>query len=499
MASGWTAEHIFGNSTQGYTFDDFLLMPGRIDFDLASISLETRLTRKLFLKNPILSSPMDTVTEHSMAIGCALLGGIGILHNNMTLEKQISEVECIKRYENGFITEPFVLSPNNTIADIDEIKVKHGYSTVPITVDGKLRSKLLGIVTNRDHDFVLDRSTPLRDIMTTDLIVGKNTTSLSEAYTLLRESKKGKLPIVNKEFELVSLVSRNDLKKERDFPLASKNENSQLRCGAALSTKGDALYRAKALLEAGTDVLIIDSSQGNSIYQIDTIKQLKQRFPDVQIIAGNVITVNQSKSLLDAGADGLRIGMGSGSICTTQSVCAVGRAQGSAIYHVCKYAKEYGDIPCIADGGIRTSGNILQALSFGASCVMCGSMLAGTEEAPGDFHFHDGLRIKRYRGMGSIDAMTSAAKAHGEGSQARYFSSKSQILVAQGVSGAVVDKGSIFKLIPHILQGIKHGMQDIGQSSISGLHKAMYEGDLTFELRSVAAQREGDVHDILTL
>ncbi|KAF8819450.1 IMP dehydrogenase [Cardiosporidium cionae] len=474
-------------------------MPGKIDFDLASISLETRLTRNLFLKNPIISSPMDTVTEQAMAIGCALLGGIGVLHNNMPLERQVSEVESVKRYENGFISEPFILSPNSTIADIDEIKLKHGYSTVPITVDGNLGSKLLGIVTNRDHDFVLDRSTPLRDIMTTDLIVGENTTSLSEAYTILRESKKGKLPIVNKHFELISLVSRNDLKKEREFPLASKDDNSQLRCGAALSTKGDVLHRAKCLLDVGTDVLVIDSSQGNSIYQIDAIKKLKQYSPTAQIVAGNIVTANQSKSLLDAGADALRIGMGSGSICTTQSVCAVGRSQGSAIYHVCKYAKEYGDIPCIADGGIRSSGNILQALALGASCVMCGSMLAGTEEAPGQYHFHDGLRIKRYRGMGSIEALKASTQLAGEGSKARYFSSQAQMLVAQGVSGAVVDKGSVFKLIPHMLQGVKHGIQDAGYATIPSLHKALYNKDLTFELRSAAAQREGDIHDILTL
>ncbi|EPR64406.1 IMPDH [Toxoplasma gondii RUB] len=542
MADGWDAEKIFNTTVFGFTYDDLILMPGHIDFGVNDVDLSTRITRNLHVRTPIVSSPMDTVTEHRMAIGCALMGGMGVIHNNMETARQVAEVQKVKRYENGFILDPFVLRPSDSVADVYRIKEKYGYSSVPITDTGMLGGKLLGIVTSRDIDFLTDVHTPLSEVMTSDLVVGHEPVQLAEANELLRESKKGKLPIVNDNFELVALISRNDLKKNREFPLASKDSNKQLLVGAAVSTKPHDIERAKALQEAGADVLVVDSSQGDSIYQVDLVKRLKAAFPELQIIGGNVVTARQAKSLIDAGVDGLRIGMGSGSICTTQVVCAVGRAQATAVYHVCKYAREHGDVPCIADGGIQNSGHVMKALALGANAVMMGSMLAGTEEAPGEYYFHNGVRVKTYRGMGSLDAMragtrrtaspparglrspeaspSTAASSGGAsrasalseaspsakseasrtststGSAARYFAENQTIRVAQGVSGCVVDKGTVMQLIPYVIQGVKHGMQDIGARTLRDLHAQLVGGELRFDVRSGAAQREGDVHDL---
>ncbi|XP_026191327.1 inosine-5'-monophosphate dehydrogenase [Cyclospora cayetanensis] len=497
MADGWNAEKIFNSTIYGFTYDDLILMPGHISFGVESVDLTSRLTRGISLRLPLVSSPMDTVTEHKMAIGVALMGGIGIIHNNMGIAQQVEQVRKTKRFENGFITEPFVLKPTDTVSDVDCIKKKYGYSSVPITSTGTLGGKLLGIVTSRDLDFITDRHTQLEEVMTTDLIVGHEPLDLAQANEIMRKSKKGKLPIVNDHFELVALVSRHDLKKNRDYPLASKDANKQLLVGAALSTRPGELERAKALLQVGADVLVIDSSQGDSIFQTDLIKQLKSACPETQVIGGNVVTARQAKALIDAGVDALRIGMGSGSICTTQVVCAVGRAQATAVYHVSKYAKEVADIPCIADGGIQNSGHVVKALAMGASTVMAGSLLAATEEAPGAYYFHNGSRVKSYRGMGSLEAMraasavgqqaivdgTTSASQHDSGSAARYFAEGQKVCVAQGVTGCLVDKGSIRNLIPYVMQGVKHGLQDAGVQNIRELHKQLYSGQIRFDVR----------------
>lgn len=485
---GLSGEQLFSKG-QGYTYEDIILLPGHIDFAVDETELDTHLTRDLRLKFPLVSSPMDTVTEARMAIYMALLGGIGIIHYNNKVEEQALEVRRVKRYKNGFISEPLVLSPQHLIEDIDRVKHQYGYSGIPITEDGSLGSKLVGIVTNRDIDFVQDRKTPLNAVMTTDLVVAQEGISLRQANEMMQASKKGKLPIVDKNFRLVSLISRTDLLKNRDFPNASKDNNKRLLVGAAISTRPDDRIRLDALVKECLDVVIIDSSQGDSTYQIDMIGHIKHNYPDLQVIAGNIVTGMQAKHLIDAGADGLRIGMGAGSICTTQKVMAVGRPQATAVYQCASYAKDFG-VPVIADGGISTMGHIIKALALGSSCVMMGGMLAGTEEAPGEYFYKDGVRLKKYRGMGSIEAMNQGQSAK------RYFSDKEKIKVAQGVSGSVVDKGSLQSYLPYLIQGMRQGLQDIGNRSIPDLHNALYKGDLRFELRTHAAQAEGDVHHL---
>mmetsp|Transcript_11861 Transcript_11861/g.11516 ORF Transcript_11861/g.11516 Transcript_11861/m.11516 type:complete len:532 (+) Transcript_11861:37-1632(+) len=486
---GYTNDQIFGPSRRNcfaYTFDDVIVMPGHMGFAAEDVTLETKITKKIRLKVPMLSSPMDTVTEHQMAIAMALQGAIGIIHYNMTVEEQANEVRLVKKYKNGFITDPACLSPENLISDVDKLKEEFGYSGIPITVDGKLGSKLVGIVTNRDLDYVVDRTLPLKNVMTTSLVTALEGVSLSEANEVLRKSKKGKLPVVNAAGDFKALISRTDLKKARDFPDASKDANKQLLVGAAIGTRDNDKDRCKALILAGADVIVIDSSQGDSIYQLEMIKYIKTEFPQTEVIGGNVVTSLQVYHLIQAGVDGIRIGMGSGSICTTQEVCAVGRAQATAIYNTSRIARKYG-VPCIADGGISSSGHIVKALCLGASAVMCGSLLAGTEEAPGNYFFQDGVRLKKYRGMGSIEAMT-------KGSEKRYFASGAPVKVAQGVSGAVVDKGTLRRYIRYLIQGVKHGLQNIGAQHVSDLATLAASGALRFELRSPAAQREGGVH-----
>lgn len=361
----------------GLTYNDFLILPGYISFPADIVTLQTKLTKAITLNTPFVSSPMDTVTESEMAIHLALLGGIGIIHHNCSIERQCSMVKTVKKFRNGFISDPITISPNQTVSEIFQLQKKHGFSGFPVTEDGKMNSKLIGLVTSRDIDFqktkvLSDASEVLvRDVMSKDLLVGYNGISLEEAYELLASSRKSKLPIVNSEGNLVSLITLSDLKKKKEFPLASINSKNQLMVGAAISTRNEDKERVEVLVRAGIDVVVLDSSQGNSKFQLEMISFIKSRWPSLQVIAGNVVTNYQALELIKAGADAIKVGMGSGSICITQEVMACGRSQGSAVYCVSKLASKYG-VPVIADGGISNIGHIVKALALGASTVMMG-------------------------------------------------------------------------------------------------------------------------------
>ncbi|XGW30555.1 hypothetical protein V3C99_009482 [Haemonchus contortus] len=492
--------HELMSHNQGLTYNDFNILPGMIDFSVHDVKLDTRITRNIRIKAPLVSSPMDTVTESGMAIVMALYGGMGIIHGNFPKpEDQAAEVLKVKRFKQGFVMQPHCLKPDASLWDMLQIKKHYGYTGAPVTETGKVGSRLIGMITSRDFDFIdvdveVQKRTPITDIMVdvSKLVLGDESLTMDKAQKMLKDHRLGKLPIVNKKGELIALLCRSDLLKARDYPMASYDSKGQLLCGAAVNTRETSKQTLDLLVDAGADVIVIDSSNGSSTYQIEMLKYIKATYPSIEVVAGNVVTRAQAKLLIDAGADALRVGMGSGSICITQDIMAVGRAQGSAVYAVSSYARTRG-IPVLADGGIRDVGYITKAVALGASAVMMGGLLAATTEAPGEYFWGPGgVRVKKYRGMGSLDAMEAHAS-----SQDRYFTSDSdQIKVAQGVSATMKDRGSCHKFLPYLVRGVQHGFQDIGVRSLEELHEKVNAGIIRFEKRSPNAQLEGGVHSL---
>lgn len=491
LLDGHSADAIFQGveNRSGLTYDDLICLPGHINFNVHDICLGTRFTRQIQLKTPLVSSPMDTVTEAKMAIAMALHGGIGVIHCNVSAADQAKEVMKVKKFESGFIMDPICISPTMQLSALDELREKCGFTGFPVTEDGRMGSKLIGIVTKRDTDFVTNRGSSLvSQIMTpiADMLTAEEGVDLVTSNKILSESKRGKLPIVSKDKRLLKLVARKDLRTNAEYTLATKDQNKSLMVAAAVRTGDSEKDRARLLIAAGADAIVVDSRQGDDVRQHEMVRWIKSTFPNMQVVAGNVVTKLQAKTLLDCGADALRVGMGIGSASTAQGVTAVGRGQASALYNVAKLARVFG-VPVIADGGVSSPGHIVKAICLGASTAMCGSLLAGCEESPGEYFYSNaGARLKRYRGMASIEAMT-------KGSDDRKATT---VKVAQGVSGAVQDKGSIHRFVPYLAQGMKHGMQDIGAKSIVELGDQLHSGKLRFELRSAAAQREGGVHDL---
>ncbi|MCR5674069.1 MAG: IMP dehydrogenase [Lachnospiraceae bacterium] len=464
----------------GITFDDVLLVPAFSAVVPNQVDVTTNLTKTIRLNVPMLSAGMDTVTEHRMAIAMARQGGIGIIHKNMTIEAQAEEVDKVKRSENGVISDPFSLSPEHTLADADDLMGKFRISGVPIT-EGR---KLVGIITNRDLKFETDYSKKIKECMTSEnLITAKQGITLEEAKEILAKSKKEKLPIVDDDYNLVGLITIKDIEKTIKYPLAAKDSQGRLLCGAGVGITANVLDRVSALIEAKVDVVVLDSAHGHSENVIRCLKEIKGAFPDLPVIAGNVATGDATKALIEAGADAVKVGIGPGSICTTRVVAGIGVPQVTAIMDCYAVAKKSG-IPIIADGGIKYSGDITKAIAAGGSCVMMGSIFAGCDEAPGDYELYQGRKYKVYRGMGSISAMEN-------GSKDRYFQENAKKLVPEGVEGRVAYKGLLEDTVFQLLGGLRAGMGYCGCATIPTLQESG-----RFIKISAAALRESHPHDI---
>ncbi len=465
---------------EGITFDDVLLVPAYSEVIPNQVNLETWLTKTIRLNIPMMSAGMDTVTEYRMAIAMARQGGIGIIHKNMSIEAQAEEVDKVKRSENGVITDPFSLTPEHTLADADSLMGKYRISGVPIT-EGR---KLVGIITNRDLKFETDFTKKIKESMTSEnLVTAPEGITLDEAKTILGKARKEKLPIVDKDFNLKGLITIKDIEKQIKYPLAAKDAQGRLLCGAGIGITANVLDRAKALIEAHVDVLVLDSSHGHSANVIRCLHILKEAYPDIPVIAGNVATKAAAKALIEAGADAVKVGIGPGSICTTRVVSGVGVPQISAIMNCYEAAKEY-NVPVIADGGIKYSGDITKALAAGANVCMMGSIFAGCDESPGSFELYQGRKYKVYRGMGSIAAMEN-------GSRDRYFQNDAKKLVPEGVEGRVAYKGYVEDTIFQLLGGLRSGMGLCGAADVETL-KTTAE----FMKISAASLKESHPHDI---
>ena len=466
---------------EGLTFDDVLLIPGQSDVTPNMINLGTRLAGNITLKTPIMTAAMDTVTEAKMAIAIAREGGIGIIHKNMTIEQQADEVDKVKRSENGVIVNPFSLTADRYVYDADELMGKYKISGVPI-VDSQ--GKLVGIITNRDMRFISDYDTKIGDVMTKDnLITAPIGTTLEQAQEILRTLKIEKLPLVDENGYLKGLITIKDIEKAIQYPNSARDKGGRLLCGAAFGVTADVLERAGALIDAQADVLVLDSAHGHSQNIMKCLKMVKESYPDIPVIAGNIATAEAAEDLIAAGADCLKVGIGPGSICTTRVVAGIGVPQITAVYDVARVAQKH-NIPVIADGGIKYSGDIVKALAAGANVVMLGSLLAGCEEAPGETEIFQGRSFKVYRGMGSLGAMAC-------GSKDRYFQEGAKKLVPEGVEGRVPFKGPVADTIFQLVGGIRSGMGYCGCVDIPTLHEKSQ-----FVRITGAGLKESHPHDI---
>ena len=455
----------------GITFDDVLLVPSYSEIIPNQVDLSTHLTKKIKLNIPLMSAGMDTVTEHRMAIAMARQGGIGIIHKNMSIEEQAEEVDKVKRSENGVITDPFYLSPEHTLKDADELMGKFRISGVPIT-EGR---KLVGIITNRDLKFEEDFSRKIKECMTSrNLVTAKEGITLTEAKKILAKARVEKLPIVDDDLNLKGLITIKDIEKQIKYPFSAKDEQGRLLCGAGVGITANVLERVDALVKAKVDVVVLDSAHGHSENVLRCVRMIKEAYPDVQVIAGNVAT---------AGVDAVKVGIGPGSICTTRVVAGIGVPQITAVMDCYEVAKEY-DIPIIADGGIKYSGDVTKAIAAGGSVCMMGSMFAGCDESPGTFELYQGRKYKVYRGMGSIAAMEN-------GSKDRYFQSDAKKLVPEGVEGRVAYKGMVEDTVFQLLGGLRSGMGYCGAADIRTLQETG-----SFIKISAASLKESHPHDI---
>lgn len=468
---------------QGLTFDDILLVPQESEILPSNVDLTTRLTNNIKLNIPIISAAMDSVTESAMAIAMAREGGIGIIHKNLSIEEQAREVEIVKKSQSGMIAKPICLNPEQNLSEVYEIMNRYKISGLPVTI----KDKLVGILTNRDLRFEENLNLKVKDIMTTNLVTAKQGTTLEGAKELLHKNRIEKLPIVDDNFNLVGLITIKDIQKASQYPLSSKDEKGRLIVGAALGVTKDKMERLEALLNAGVDVVTIDTAHGHSKNVLTAIEEIKSAYPNLQLIAGNIATKEAAEALIKAGVDAVKVGIGPGSICTTRIVTGIGVPQVSAIEDVVQVASKK-DIPVIADGGIKFSGDMVKALAVGANTVMLGSMLAGVEESPGETILYQGRTYKMYRGMGSIGAMKC-------GSKDRYFQSdvtNEQKFVPEGIEGKVPYRGTLAGNIYQMVGGIKSGFGYIGAKNIEELHKKA-----KFVQISAAGLKESHVHDVI--
>lgn len=451
---------------KGYTFDDVLLIEAESHVLPNEVDLSVQLAKNIKLNIPIISAGMDTVTESAMAIAMARQGGLGVIHKNMTIERQADEVRKVKRSESGVIIDPFFLTPDNKVFEAEALMHKYRISGVPIVENAENR-KFCGIITNRDLRFVTDSKVKIDDVMTKEnLITAPEGTSLEKAEEILQQYKIEKLPMVNEEGQLTGLITIKDIEKVVEFPHAAKDEHGRLLVAAAVGVTSDTFERAEALLNAGADALVIDTAHGHSAGVLRKIKEIREHFPEATLIAGNVATAEATKALYDAGVDVVKVGIGPGSICTTRVVAGVGVPQITAIYDAAGVAREYGKT-IIADGGIKYSGDIVKAIAAGGNAVMLGSMLAGTDEAPGETEIYQGRRFKTYRGMGSLGAMDST-----HGSSDRYFQSgvnEANKLVPEGIEGRVAYKGSVADIVYQMDGGLRAGMGYCGAPDLATL------------------------------